>query len=586
MKSIAPRRSPWLAPELYLIVALGAAIYGSRISALTIRGEEPRRARVAQEMMESGDWFVPTQQRLLFADRPPLGAWLMSASSALCGGPMTSVAVRLPTIVATLLTAVVIWLYARRFLSRGGAFAAACIFLTFGQVLQLGRLAECEGVFVALMATALLGWHALYLDGRSPWIVWTWGYSWAALAGLSKGPQGPIYFAAAAPAFLLVRRDWRMLLARGHLAGMAAFAAIFGAWLVPYWLKTDLESVRRLLFGTVTQRLGDDGSLLHHIVTYPWQIVGCLLPWSPLLARYAFRSFRAELGDLRAPTVFCAVAFAATFPSVWFAFGATSRHYMSLYPCMAVLAAVVVDRSWEAGRITSLGRGWSLFLYSIAGLAIAAGAVVVAAPWISADWAGRIRQPPLFTTVFLLSALATVVVIGFSLRFQSGFQRCTGVVAATCFLGLAYTGGIVNLLSAQSEDTPGSMAQLKGALPSDVKMVSLGEMDPLFCYHFRDPIPVVQWPQSADDLGPGWEYFAYVEPMSGSPELPFAWETVALVSCERNRQPAPQRVVRIGRRTDGKNGGHSPTNLPADGTVASRPGQVAASRPGRAQIDR
>jgi len=551
MTHVAERRSAWLAPELYLILAIGAAIYGSRISALTLRGEEPRRARVAYEMMESGNWFVPTQQGRLFADRPPLGAWLMSASTELCGGEMSPIAIRLPTIAATLLTAVIVWLYTRRFLSRAGAVAAACIFLTFGQVLQLCRVAECEGVFIAIMAATLLGWHAMYADGRRPWIVWTWGYSWAALAALSKGPQGPVYFAAAVGAYLLVRRDWRFLFARGHLAGMAAFAAVFGAWLVPYFLKTDLEAVRRVLFGLVTTRLGDDGSLVRHMLTYPWEIAGCLLPWSPLLFRYAFRSFRTELGDLRDPTLFCAVAVAATFPSVWFAFGATSRHFMSLYPCCAVLAAVVVDRSWEAAGRTSLGRGWRTFLYAVSGVAVAAGVVVSVAPWLTTDWADRLRQRPSFTLVFALSALATAGVITLSVRYQQGVMRSLGVVGATLFLGFAYTGGVVNSLVAVSENTPAYVAELKESLPAGAKMVSLGEMDPLFVFHYRDPIRVVPWPESSQDLGPEVEYFSFVEPESGSALLPFAWEPVAAVSCERNRVAVPKRVVRIGRRVGG-----------------------------------
>jgi 4-amino-4-deoxy-L-arabinose transferase-like glycosyltransferase len=578
MISTAQRRSAWLAPELYLILLLGAAIYGSRISTLSIRGEEPRRARVAAEMMESGSWFVPTQQGLLFADRPPLGAWLMSASTQLCGGELTPLAVRLPTIAATMLAAVGIWLYARRFLSRGGAVAAACIFLTFGQVLQLCRFAECEGMFIFLMAATLLGWHALYIDGRAPWIVWTWGYSWAALAGLSKGPQGPVYFAAAIGAYLLVRRDWRMLVARGHLAGMLAFAAIFGGWLVPFWLATDLASVRRMLFGLVTQRLGDDGSLTRHLLTYPWHILGCLLPWSPLLARYAFRSFRAELGGARDATIFCATAIAATFPSVWFAFGATSRHYMSLYPCAAVLTAVVVDRSWEAAHASSLGRGWRLYLGLLGGLAIVAGAIAIVAPWVTAGWAAQLRQPPLFITVFALSALATAAAIVMSLRVQTGVRRCAGMIALSGFLGLAYTGGVVNSLSTMAEDTAGAVTDLKEVLPPGVKMVSLGEMDPLFCFHYGERIEVVGWPRSTDELGPEVDYFSYVEPASGPPKLPFAWETVAVVSCERNRLPVPRRVVRIGRRIADANGGNSPTSRAG--------GDAVASRPERPQIDR
>jgi hypothetical protein len=297
--------------------------------------------------------------------------------------------------------------------------------------------------------------------------------------------------------------------------------------------------------------------LAAHLLTYPWHILGCLLPWSPLLLRFAFPSFRTNLREMHDPTVFCATAIAATFPSVWFAFGATSRHFMSLYPCFAVLAAIVVDRSWQSVRSTSLGRGWGYFLYSLGGIAVAAGGLVVAAPWISAGWADRVRQSPAFTLVFAASALGTAGAIWLSLQHQAGVRRSFGIVAATLFAGFAYSGGVVNTLATMSEDTPAAVAELKATLPKDVKMVSLGEMDPLFVFHYQDPISVVAWPESAADLGAEVRYFSFVEPVQGNVSLPFAWETVASVSCERNRTPAAKRVVRVGRPISTTHGGRN-----------------------------
>jgi hypothetical protein len=193
-----------------------------------------------------------------------------------------------------------------------------------------------------------------------------------------------------------------------------------------------------------------------------------------------------------------------------------------------------------------------VFLYTIAGVAVAAGLAVIVAPWLSTDWAGRLRQQPLFTLVFALSALATAGFIGFSLQYRTGLRRTCGVVATTAFLGLAYTGGVVNSLVAVSENTSASVASLKQTLPADVRLVSFGEMDPLFVFHYRDTIDMLAWPRSTADVGPEIAYFAYVEPVDGPVALPFAWEPVATVSCERNQTPVPKRVVRIGRRVDSR----------------------------------
>ncbi len=557
--------------EPFVVLLVGAAIYAARIDALTLRGEEPRRALVAHEMATSGRWFVPTQQGLLFADRPPLGAWLMAASARLCG-EWSPAAVRLPTILGVIATGLILYGYARRFTSGPAAVAAACIYFTFGQVLQLGRFAECEGLFVALMAASLLGWHAAYADGR-PLRAWLVGYTFAALAGLVKGPQGPVYFATAVGAYLIVvRRDPRCLFSRAHAAGLVCFALTFGAWLIPFWLQTDVAAVHRILFGLVTTRLGDDGSLARHIASYPLMIAGALLPWSPLLLRYASRSFRRELGPARDAALFCAVAVGATFPSVWFAFGAVSRHFMSMYPCFAVLAAIVVDRSTfasgAAAASAEVRRGvgfWRHFARTLSGVAaacaivVALGSMPLPASLLPGEWSARLAQPLPLAIAYCLVAGALAAMLAMAakqIRHDAGDSSTSGrtgdrsklvlriVGGVTVFLGFSYTGLVVNSLAGVAENTAASVARAKSQMPADARLVSLGELDPLFLFHFREPIELRSPADFTSTVPPG-AYFALNGP---APPLPFEWDAVATVSCERNRKAAPLRVVEIGRR--------------------------------------
>ena len=164
-------------------------------------------------MIASDDWIVPRQQGTIFPERPPLNSWLM-ALVGLVRGDVDLVAIRLPSSLATLALTLLIYAYARQWMSWLASFSAAAMYATFGQVLALGRLGESEAVFALLVAGSLLVWHWGYLRGWPPSVAWSAGYALAALGALAKGPQAPVYFVLATGAYLILRRDWRWLFAR------------------------------------------------------------------------------------------------------------------------------------------------------------------------------------------------------------------------------------------------------------------------------------------------------------------------------------------------------------------------------------
>ena len=540
----------WTEFEVYFLVLVALGIYFSRLTTLTIRGEESRRARVAQEMLDSGDWIVERQQGEIFADRPPLGEWAIAAATLLNGGQMTTATIRLPAVTATLLTGLLLYFYARSFMTRAGAFGTGVAYLTFGQVLQIGRLAESEAIFILLLGAAMLVWHAGYVGRWRPWLMWSAGYALAAFSGLTKGPQGPVYFCAAIGLYLLVRRDWRCLLSGSHLLGLCVFAAIFLVWLVPYYLRTNYQAARDSLLGVSLVRFGGTTPLWQHMASYPLQILACLLPWSPLFVRYFDRSFWAGLGNARPHVIFGFTAIAATFPSVWFASEALNRHYMGLYPCFALLAGVVIDRCLASDVGSLLRRRWNWYLGGMSVVMLAIGVVVCGAGFIPGEIAGRVAQAVPFVVLFAIGVLAAVGVSWWSIRSLHSRGGELGLLAVAAFLGLSYTGIMINIQANISEDSAAAVAKVKGNLPPGTQLVSLGRLDHVFTFHYRDAIPVVPWPQTANALPDDAEYFCFSPEGSPAGELPFAWEKIAVVSCDRNHLPEPQRTVVIGRRLD------------------------------------
>jgi hypothetical protein len=124
------------------------------------------------------------------------------------------------------------------------------------------------------------------------------------------------------------------------------------------------------------------------------------------------------------------------------------------------------------------------------------------------------------------------------------------LLAIAGFIGLTYMGPITNVRIAHSEETARQVDELKSQLPADARdhLVSVGRVHHLFAYYYRDPIRVLP-PQDLRKSARGdWEYFCFDQLGPDGPELPFPWERVAVISCERNRVKNPQQLVIVGRR--------------------------------------
>ena len=544
------RRYWWREWELAALIVLLLVAYFSRLTTLTVRGEESRRARVACEMLATGDWIVPRQQGQLYFSRPPLGSWPIAVLGAI-RGDVDLLAVRLPTAIATLLTAVLVYGYSRRFLSRQGSLASALAFATMGQVLELGRLAETEATFTLLVASSLLIWHWAYVERWPAAVMWLCGYALAGLAGLAKGPQGPVYFIGPVFVYLIATRDWRTLVSRAHLVGIIGFAVLLGAWQIPYYLATDFESVRKIWLKLASDRFADNRptTLVQHLVFYPFEVLGCMLPWSFLLTGYSLPTFRKSLGSAQPFVFFLVTAILITFPSVWLATGACGRYYMPLYPCVAVLTGIVVDRCLALDARAEWRLGWILFLAGAAAVIVVVGVTVATASFAPLALLARFEQPPLFALAYLLLMLGAAALLVWAC-YRGGLLRSYAPLVVAGVMALTYTGAMINAQARLSEDSAARIAALRSHLPPGEQLISFGRVDHLFAYYYRDSIPVQPWPGAGGgDLPEDVRYFCFDRnPDVPAPSVPFAWEQVAVISLERHQQSEPERTVVIGRR--------------------------------------
>ncbi len=544
----------WREVEVGLLVLLCLGVYFTRLTTLTIRGEESRWAQVAYEMRQTGDLIVPRQQGQPFPDRPPLNSWAMILVSAVLG-EWNLAAVRLPAVLATTATTLLVYWYTRQFLTRTAALAAGAAYATMAQVLQLGRLAESDALLTLCVSASLLVWHAGYMRRWPIAATWAAGYALAALAGLAKGPQGPVYFVGATWLYLMANRDWRTLLNVRHLVGWLAFALVLGSWQVPFLLTADWQDVKAVwsegsAFGS-RFHYSDLAAVAGHFFGYPLEVLGCMLPWSFMLAVFASRQCRATLGAARPYAGFLLIACLVAFPTCWLPADSRPRYFMSLYPCVAALVGLACQRSWEIGKAGWWQAVWKRFLGCNALAMLALAGLLAAAHVLPTEQLDLVRQGTAFTVAFVAVSCALAATAWWARGGIELARLRIGVLTVAAFAGLAFTGVAVNALVKTSNQTAAQVAALKQRLGLGARLVSFGQVHHVFAYYYHDPIEFHPWPKanSGDDSSAQVEYFCFDQSaVRPTKPLPFAWEPVAIVSCDRMLRSTPNDAVVIGRR--------------------------------------
>lgn len=536
----------WRERELWIVLLLAVALYAPRLTTLTVRGEESRRAIIAREMIDRGDWIVPRTQGEVRLSRPPLQNWLI-AGFAVAFGEMNAASIRLPGLISTILTVGLIYWYSRRRLDRTASLVAAVAYASVLQVLEQGRTGETEPIFTFLVASSLLLWHGCWMEShhRTAWLL---GGLFGGLAMLAKGLQAPLYFFGSIWAYLVWTRQWRAFVQPAHALGIATFAAIVGLWQAAFVAEMGLANGWMIYFWNVQNRFHDPRiiTIVEHLATFPIIIaVACLAPWSWMLLGYADRTLRQSLGAKRDVAIFMTISILVCFPSVWLPPAARPRYFMPLFPCFAVLIGIVTEsllQRFDQQR-TPL---WTRFVRGCTVLMIGAAIVV---PMLSLTLSKTGFLPPIGeATAFALAAACTAVLMRTwgEIITATNIRRVSLTVAG--FLGVCYIGPVITSQSQRSGDLPSTTAELRERLPPDARLQSFGHIHHVFLYYFGRPVDLLPKPTTetavADDVdyflinGEGWE----------RPELPFEWDEIAIVSIDRNKRPVPKETVVIGRR--------------------------------------
>ncbi len=220
------------------LLLVWAGIYLPSLGTTEIKGEEGRRIMPAVAMIETGNWLVPQLAGEAYLRKPPLINWAIAASMRATGS-RSEWAARLPSVLGMLALGLGIVFATAGWLRAEGALMAAIFSIGCIGLIEKGRLAEIEALYIAFTGLAIVWWMRGFQTQASRWVTWLGCGLLLGLGLLTKGPQHLLFFYTVVLGVCWRARSAREIFNIPHLAGLLVAAAIFASWMVPYLAATE-----------------------------------------------------------------------------------------------------------------------------------------------------------------------------------------------------------------------------------------------------------------------------------------------------------------------------------------------------------
>lgn len=285
---IAPHHWAWL----LLCLLLGSSL----LSGLQVRPlykvQEVRIAETAREMLLSGDYAIPRLNGELRLQKPPLPYWWSVASYQLFG--VSAWAARLPSVIATLLTALLLFEWLRRKAALPeAAINIALIVATSFLALRYGRSAEADaGLMLWISAACLSGYQLVSQAGACRWPALGLAL-FAGLAFLSKGPAGLAIPLLVTVGFAVLEHRQQRLLSLLNWRSLLLLLLVAGGWYG--WLWWRMPELLQSFVGKQVDETFISGNHAEPAWWYLAHIWEFFLPWILLLPAALYCLYRDYL---------------------------------------------------------------------------------------------------------------------------------------------------------------------------------------------------------------------------------------------------------------------------------------------------
>ncbi|MCE9583710.1 MAG: glycosyltransferase family 39 protein, partial [Planctomycetes bacterium] len=345
--------------------------------------DEGRYALIGREMLDSGDWVVPTLTGIPYLDKPPLLYWLEASGLAVFG--RGDFGVRFFPACVALLGVWLTYLLGKEMLDHERGVMAAAIVACSALYAGLARILLTDMPLSVAVLGAYVGFFRAWKGKSGAMGMWIA----LALAFLAKGPVGPALFVFGAGPFWWFARPRPSLKVFRPVLGPIVWVALALPWTIRLAVKVP-GYLEFFYWRENIQALGS--KKVHH--PHPWHyavfaVVTGFLPWTLVLPEAIWRGVKRASASRRSagpgvsafgwvkatvsagftkvretePGMHLALWWAGTTMAVFtISVSKLTTYYLPMFPALAVLTAQGLGRGGEPRRITA----WVLGVFAVA----------------------------------------------------------------------------------------------------------------------------------------------------------------------------------------------------------------------------
>jgi dolichyl-phosphate-mannose-protein mannosyltransferase len=380
--SVSPtqRTRSWIAVMVLFLVVYAGAMFSPPL----LDDADSTHAEAAREMYARGDYVTLHVNGVRYLEKAPMLYWLDAAGYHLFGP--NEFATRLPDTLAILGLALLAWRWGRRAFGDRTAIYGALFVVTAAGFFLFTRIQIPEAILSLFVGCSLYQFLSALDDGKR----WRWyaGYSFVALAVLTKGLVALVIVGMTALVYVLVSGDWRRWREFRLGTGLLLLFAVAAPWHILagvrnpgfFWFYFINEHVLRFL----GRRFPKDYNKLPAALYWTLHLVW-LFPWSayfPLVARDARHDLTNGIGETgftrRSRLLFWVWAGVVL---VFFAFSTNQEYYTfpAYLPLLLLLAAAIAREEQQRPE-----RKWLIATTAAtAAIAMTAGIVLLSGLWVS-----------------------------------------------------------------------------------------------------------------------------------------------------------------------------------------------------------
>ena len=341
--------------NILILLVIGYILLSANISGLYIYAlDEAKNSECAREMLESGDFIVPTFNQELRTDKPPLHYYFMVASYAVFG--VNEFSARFFSVVFGVLTVLITYLFSRRFAGASVAILTSIIFLSSLHVSIQFHMAVPDPYLIFFMTISFMAFYTFLKTGQKTylWIL----YISLAMGSLTKGPVAVVLPGLSFLAYLIITGNFNWVTIKSFRPGwgILLFLLITLPWYLAVHYKTGGEWTAHFFLKHNLNRYTDtmEGHGAIFLVTPLIVIVG-MMPFSV----FVIQAFKFSWQNRKSNEIYLYAAITVLVITIFFSLSKTKlpNYTVPAYPLLAIMlggflrTVIKVDENVKANRI-------------------------------------------------------------------------------------------------------------------------------------------------------------------------------------------------------------------------------------------